>query len=166
MIGGHSHTNPATGFGDYKFLPTYVAGPDGDPVLVTQAYRYNTNLGEVVLGLQAKAGGGYDVVSSAGRYLPVSRDRGTHAEDPAIKALVQPYQDLINTYNNTVIGSTTVPIDTMSAFTEETNGANLQADASVWKLESEGIPVDVHLSGAMTNRTHRRRQRHRRRRTS
>ncbi len=37
-------------------------------------------------------------------------------------------------------------------FTQETNGANLQADASVWKLESEGIPVDFHLSGAMTNR--------------
>ncbi len=34
----------------------------------------------------------------------------------------------------------------MTAFTEETNGANLQADASVWKLESEGIDVDVHLS--------------------
>jgi hypothetical protein len=65
---------------------------------------------------------------------------------------VQPYQDLINVYNNTVIGSTTVPIDTNEAFTKETNGANLQADASVWKLESEGIPVDVHLSGAMTNR--------------
>ena len=67
-------------------------------------------------------------------------------------ALVQPYQDLINAYNNTVIGSTTVPIDTNEAFTQETNGANLQADASVWKLESDGIPVDFHLSGAMTNR--------------
>ncbi len=65
---------------------------------------------------------------------------------------MQPYQDLITAYNNTVIGSTTVPIDTIEAFTQETNGANLQADASVWKLESEGIPVDVHLSGAMTNR--------------
>jgi 2',3'-cyclic-nucleotide 2'-phosphodiesterase (5'-nucleotidase family) len=150
VIGGHSHTRPDTGYGDYKFLPTFVAGPDGSPVLVTQAYRYNTYLGEVVLGFLPDGSGGYDVVSSAGRYLAVNGS--TTPEDPEIVALVQPYQDLISVYNNTVIGSTTVPIDTNSAFTEETNGANLQADASVWKLESEGIPVDVHLSGAMTNR--------------
>ena len=150
VIGGHSHTNPTTGFADYKFLPTFVAGPDGTPVIVTQANRYNTYLGEVVLGLLPAAGGGYEVVSSAGRYLAVNGS--TTPEDPATVALVQPYQDLINVYNNTVIGSTTVPVDTNEAFTKETNGANLQADASVWKLESEGIPVDVHLSGAMTNR--------------
>jgi 2',3'-cyclic-nucleotide 2'-phosphodiesterase/3'-nucleotidase len=148
VIGGHSHTRPDTGFGEYKFLPTFVAGPDGTPVLVTQMYRYNTNLGEVVLGLLPKAGGGYEVVSTAGRYTSVP----TTNPDATIVDIVAPYQALITTYNNTVIGSTTVPIDTLEAFTQETNGANLQADASVWKLESEGIPVDVHLSGAMTNR--------------
>ncbi len=153
IIGGHSHTNPVTGFGPYKFLPTFVAGPGNVPVLVTQAYRYNTNLGEVVLGLLPDGSGGYKVVSRAGRYVPVVATGITPTvEDPDIVALVQPYQDLITAYNNTVIGSTTVPIDTNNAFTQETNGANLQADASVWKLESEGIEVDFHLSGAMTNR--------------
>ncbi len=153
VIGGHSHTNPVSGFGPYKFLPTFVAGPGNVPVLVTQAYRYNTNLGEVVLGLLPDGSGGYKVISRAGRYVPVVAT-GTSAtpEDAAIVSLVQPYQDQINIYNNTVIGSTTVPIDTLEAFTKETNGANLQADASVWKLESEGIAVDFHLSGAMTNR--------------
>ena len=56
IIGGHSHTNPSTGFADYKYLPTFVAGPDGTPVLVTQANRYNTYLGEVVLGLLPDGG--------------------------------------------------------------------------------------------------------------
>ena len=28
IIGSHSHTNPATGFGDYKYLPTIVADPE------------------------------------------------------------------------------------------------------------------------------------------
>jgi 2',3'-cyclic-nucleotide 2'-phosphodiesterase (5'-nucleotidase family) len=149
IIGGHSHTNPATGFGASKWLPTFVAGPDGSPVLVSQAYRYNSYLGEVVLGLLPDGAGGYETVSSTGRYIPVTT---AIAEDPSITALVAPYQTLINAYNNTVIGSTEAPIDTNSAFTQETNGANLQADASVWKLESEGIAVDVHLSGAMTNR--------------
>jgi 2',3'-cyclic-nucleotide 2'-phosphodiesterase (5'-nucleotidase family) len=149
VIGGHSHTRPDTGFGAYKFLPTFVAGPDGEPVLVSQAYRYNTYLGEVVLGLLPDGSGGYETVSAAGRYLAVASDT---PEDPETVALVAPYQALITAYNNTEIGQTTVPIDTNDAFTQETNGANLQADASVWKLESEGIPVDVHLSGAMTNR--------------
>lgn len=150
VIGGHSHTNPETAFGDYKFLPTFVAGPGNVPVLVTQAYRYNQYLGETVLGLLPDGDGGYETVARAGRYVKVSTT--AHPEDPAVKALVQPYQDLINAYNDTVIGQTTTPIDTQTAFTEETNGANLQADASVWKLENEGIDVDVHLSGAMTNR--------------
>ncbi|HEX9017292.1 MAG TPA: 5'-nucleotidase C-terminal domain-containing protein [Chloroflexota bacterium] len=150
VVGSHSHTNPATGFGDYKFLPTIVAGPKGAPVLVTQAYRYNSYLGEVVLGVRAKTSGGYEVVSRAGQYLAVT---SSTAEDPATKAIVDPYVTQINSYNDKVVGQTTAPIDTTKAFTEETNGANLQADASVWDLAKNGVgDVDFHLSGAMTNK--------------
>ncbi|HTP08184.1 MAG TPA: 5'-nucleotidase C-terminal domain-containing protein, partial [Anaerolineae bacterium] len=47
---------------------------------------------------------------------------------------------------------TTVPIDAASAYITETNAANLQADASVWKLNSTlPFPINFHLSGAMTN---------------
>jgi 2',3'-cyclic-nucleotide 2'-phosphodiesterase (5'-nucleotidase family) len=73
-------------------------------------------------------------------------------EDAATKAIVDPYVTAYAAYNNKVVGQTTAPIDALQAFTQETNAANLQADASVWKLEDEGIPVDFHLSGAMTNR--------------
>ncbi len=149
IIGGHSHTNPATGFGAYKYLPSIVVDPDGKPVVVTQAYRYNNTLGEVSIGLRALGGGGYEVVSQTGRYLSVAM---TTAEDPAIKAIVDPYVALLNTYNNTIIGQTTAPIDALQAFTAETNGANLQADAAVYELsDKNSIPVDFHLSGAMTN---------------
>ncbi len=152
VIGGHSHTNPSTGFGDYKYLPTFIAGPDNTPVLVTQANRYNTYLGEVALGLLPDGAGGYKVVSRAGRYIAVVATGATAtAQDPEIVALVQPYQNLITTYNNQPAGTTTAPIDTLTAFTSETNGANLQADSAVWKLEHSGVQVDVHLSGAMTN---------------
>jgi 2',3'-cyclic-nucleotide 2'-phosphodiesterase (5'-nucleotidase family) len=150
IVGSHSHTNPQYGFGAYKFLPTIIGDPDGKPVVINQAYRYNNTLGELVLGLRAKAGGGYEVVSQTGRYLSVAM---TTAEDPAIKAIVDPYVAVINTYNNTTVGQTTAPIDTIAAFTQETNGANLQADASVWELASKGFTdVDFHLSGAMTNK--------------
>lgn len=148
IIGGHSHTYPTTGFGAYKYLPTIIGGPNNTPVLVTQMYRYNAYLGEVILGVRAKAGGGYELVSRAGQYIAVS---STTPEDPEIKAIVEPYATQLKAYNDTVIGQTTVPIDTRQAFTQETNGANLQADASVYELAKNGITVDFHLSGAMTN---------------
>ena len=152
IIGSHSHTNPASGFGDYKFLPTILGSPDGSSVLISQAYRYNNTLGEVVVGLlpsETKWGSEYEVVSQAGRYISVAT---ATVEDPAVKAIVQPYADLLAAYNNVVLGDTDIPIDTMAAFTQETNGANLQADASIWKLRDAGIDVDFHLSGAMTNK--------------
>jgi 2',3'-cyclic-nucleotide 2'-phosphodiesterase/3'-nucleotidase len=152
VIGAHSHTNPATGFGAYKYLPSIVVDPDGKPVIVAQAYRYNNTLGEVVIGLHPLGGGAYEVVSQTGRYLTVTNTAPATAEDAATKAIVDPYAAQLTTYNNTVIGQTTVPIDALQAFTQETNGANLQADAAVYELETvHGIPVDFHLSGAMTN---------------
>ena len=75
IIGGHSHTDPSkqTAYsGAYKFLPTILAAPDGKADLVTQAYRYNNYLGEVVIGLRSNGSGGYDVVSQTGRYLAVT----------------------------------------------------------------------------------------------
>ncbi len=153
IIGGHSHTNPATGFGDYKYLPTIIGAPDGDPVLVTQAYRYNNTLGTVVVGMLPSdlEGASYKVVSRAGRYETVTMDT---PEDPAVKAIIQPYADLLAAYQATELGETITPIDALQAYTQETNGANLQADAAVWKLENEltGVDVDFHLSGAMSNR--------------
>jgi 5'-nucleotidase / UDP-sugar diphosphatase len=148
IIGSHSHTNPATGFGAYKYLPTYVLDPNNVPVIINQAYRYNNTLGEIFIGLRLKAGGGYEVVSRAGQYISV----GTSVvEDPAIKAIVDPYVTQLNVYNNTPAGKTAAPIDTTNAYIAETNAANLQADASVWELGSHGITdVDFHLSGAMT----------------
>jgi len=150
IIGGHSHTNPATGFGSYKYLPSLLANVDGAPVVVTQAYRYNNTLGEVVLGLKDLGSGNYDVVSQTGRYISVGTST---VEDPAVKAIVDPYVAMLNSYNATTIGTTTAPMDALTAFTEETTAANIQADAAVYELRNvHGIQVDFHLSGAMTNK--------------
>ncbi len=150
LVGGHSHTDPAVGFGAYKYLPTIVADANGNPVAIAHAYRYNNTLGEVSLGLLPLGGGNYDVVSQTGRYIKLAL---TDAEDPIIDAIVTPYTNMLAAYNNTVLGQTTVPLDALQAFTQETNAANLQADASVYELETKnGIEVDFHLSGAMTNR--------------
>ena len=151
VIGGHSHTSPTSGAGEYKYLPAQVPGPGGRPVLVTQAYRYNTFLGEVVLGMRP-ASGGYEVASAAGRSLAVNATTDPTVENPGIVSLAQPYVERLNAYTSRGIGSTTTPIDALAAFTEETNSANLQADAAVWKLEQMSVPVDIHLSGAVANR--------------
>ena len=153
IIGGHSHTDPSkqtAASGIYKFLPTIVGGPDNAPVIINQAYRYNNTLGEVVLGMRPDGSGGWEVASRAGRYISIAL---ADPEDTDLKDMIQPYVDLLAAYNNTEIGQTTVPIDALQAYTQETNGANLQADAAVWELEEHhGIPVDFHLSGAMSNR--------------
>ncbi|OGO29347.1 MAG: hypothetical protein A2136_02015 [Chloroflexi bacterium RBG_16_54_11] len=150
IIGGHSHTNPVYGFGPYRFLPTIVSGPGNTPVLINHAYRYNNTLGENILGLRPDGSGGWEVVSRAGRYITVALG---DPEDPTLKSMAQPYVDLLAAYNNTVIGQTEWPIDALDAYTQETNGANLQADAAVWELEARNaIPVDFHLSGAMSNK--------------
>ena len=56
------------------------------------------------------------------------------------------------TYTGTEIGQTTRRSTRCDAYTEETSGANLQADSAVWELTSNGVDVDFHLSGAMSNR--------------
>jgi 2',3'-cyclic-nucleotide 2'-phosphodiesterase/3'-nucleotidase len=147
IIGGHSHTNPQYGYGNYKYLPSIVADPNGKPVVINQAYRYNNTLGEVVMGLRAKAGGGYEVVSQTGRYLSVT---ASTLEDAATKAIVDPYVAALATYNTKIVGQTTTPIDSRNAYIAETSAANLQADAAMFELQSHGITPDFHLSGAMT----------------
>jgi 2',3'-cyclic-nucleotide 2'-phosphodiesterase (5'-nucleotidase family) len=149
IVGAHSHTNPANPEAPYRYLPALVPSPAGTPTLVHHAYRFNNTLGEVVLGLRRKAGGGFEVVTRAGQYLTVAM---TTPEDPAVKAIVDPYATALKSYNDRVVGQTTVPIDTLKAFTEETNGANLQAEAARFELAKHGISVDLHLSGAMTNK--------------
>ena len=126
-----------------------MGAPDNTPVIINQAQSYNYFLGEVVLGLLPKAGGGYEVVSRAGRDIA---NTTSVPEDAATKAIVQPYDDFLAIYKNQVIGQTTIPIDASNAYITETNAANLQADASIWKLnDTLTTTVDFHLSGAMTN---------------
>jgi 2',3'-cyclic-nucleotide 2'-phosphodiesterase (5'-nucleotidase family) len=152
IIGAHSHTDPSkqTAYsGIYKYLPAILAAPDGKPDLVTQAYRYNNYLGEVVIGLRLN-GSGYDVVSETGRYLAVTNTAPATVEDAATKAIVDPYAAVLAAYNNKVIGQTAAPIDTTNAYVGETNAANLQADAAMYELGTHGIVPDFHLSGAMT----------------
>jgi 2',3'-cyclic-nucleotide 2'-phosphodiesterase (5'-nucleotidase family) len=136
IIGGHSHS-----FLDPAVMVTSDINPDG--TLVAQAGRYALNLGKVNVGFIDG-----EVVLREGYLIPATE----MSVDPDMGAYLQPFVDDLNAYTGTEIGQTTAPIDALNAYTEETSGANVQADAAVYELTANGIDVDFHLSGAMSNR--------------
>ncbi len=136
IIGGHSHS-----FLDPAVMVTSDTNPDG--TLIAQTGRYAMNLGKVNVGFVDG-----EVVMREGYLIPA-----TEVEvDAEMEAYLEPFMDELDAYTSTEIGQTTVPIDALQAYTQETNGANLQADAAVYELETNGVTVDLHLSGAMSNR--------------
>ncbi len=136
IIGGHSHSyiNPAV-------MVTSETNPDG--TLIAQARRYATYLGKVNIGFI-----GDEIVMRDGYLLPA----GVLPVDPEMEAYLQPFVDELEEYTSTEIGDTTAPIDALEAYTEETTGANVQVDAAVYELTANGIDIDFHLSGAMSDR--------------
>jgi 2',3'-cyclic-nucleotide 2'-phosphodiesterase (5'-nucleotidase family) len=141
IVGGHSHTklNPAV-------LVTSDVNPEG--TLVAQTGAYAQYLGKVNIGLVSDGNGGYDVVFREG-YLLEAKDTITDTE---MVTYLRPFEAELAAYTGQVIGQTTAPINALTAYTEETTGANVQTDAAVWELTHNGIAVDFHLSGAMSNK--------------
>jgi 5'-nucleotidase len=136
IIGGHSHTmlDPA---------PMVTSDINTEGTLIAQAQRYAIYLGKVNVGWI-----GDEMVLREGYLIPA----GEAEPDPVLGTYLAPFLEEIDTYNATEIGETLVPIDALEAYTQETNGANLQADAAVFTLGEAGVDVDIHLSGAMSNR--------------
>jgi 2',3'-cyclic-nucleotide 2'-phosphodiesterase (5'-nucleotidase family) len=136
LIGGHSHSrlNPAE-------MITSDINPDG--TLIAQSQKYALYLGQVNVGFI-----GDEIVLREGYLIPAAEA----TPDPDLVAYLAPFIAEIDAYNGTAIGETEVPIDALEAYTEETNGANLQADAAIFELAQNGITADLHLSGAMSNR--------------
>lgn len=136
LIGGHSHSliDPAV-------MVSSAINPDG--TLIAQTGRYAMNLGKVNVGFI-----GGEVVLREGYLLSANEVPA----DAGMTAFLAPFEAELAAYTGTEIGQTEVPIDALQAYTQETNGANLQADAAVFELTDNGIDVDLHLSGAMSNR--------------
>jgi 5'-nucleotidase/UDP-sugar diphosphatase len=141
IVGGHSHTilDPAV-------MITSTVNPAG--TLVAQTGAYATYLGKVNIGFTGNDTDGYEVVFREGYLLPA----GDYEPDPTLTAYLEPFESELEAYTSQEIGQTTSPLDALEAYTEETTGANLQTDAAVWALSQQGIEVDFHLSGAMSNR--------------
>lgn len=137
IVGSHSHTKL-----DPSVMVTSTVNPTGTLIAQTQAYA--SYLGVVDVGFV-----GDEIVYRRGHLIAANTVITPNA---ALQTYLAPYQAEINVYNGTVIGKTSVPLDALKAYTEETNAANLQTDAAAWAMAKAGHPVDFHLSGAMANR--------------
>jgi len=136
IIGGHSHTKL-----DPAVMVTSDANPNG--TLIAQAQKYALYLGKINVGFLDG-----EMVLREGYLIPA----GEAEADPTLTAYLQPFVDELETYTEQEIGDTLAPLDALEAYTQETNGANLQTDAAVWELAAHGIASDFHLSGAMSNK--------------
>ncbi|MDM8521226.1 5'-nucleotidase C-terminal domain-containing protein [Anaerolineales bacterium HSG6] len=143
IIGGHSHTTL-----DPSVMVTSTVNPAG--TLVAQTYKYALNLGKVNIGFTGNVTDGYEIVFREGYLLPASEVSAT--TNVSMTNYLAPFETQLTSYTEQEIGSTTTPIDSLNGYTEETNNANLQTDAAVFKLAQEGVNVDFHLSGAMSNK--------------
>ena len=138
IVGGHSHTrlNPAV-------MVTSDINTEG--TLIAQAQKYALYLGKVNVGWIDG-----EMVLREGYLIPAAEAD----ENQEMADYLAPYIAEIEEYNATVIGESLVDIDGSEAYTEETNSANLQADSAIYELTTNGgLTPDVHLSGAMSNRS-------------
>ena len=143
IVGGHSHTKI-----DPAIMVTSTVNPTG--TLIAQTHKYALNLGKINVGFTGNITDGYEIVLREGYLLPASEVSAT--ADVSMTNYLAPFEAELETYTEQVIGYTTVPIDSLNGYTEETNGANLQVDAAVFELAQHGIDVDFHLSGAMSDK--------------
>ena len=141
IVGGHSHSRL-----DPAVMITSTANPEG--TLVAQARAYGQYLGKVNIGFTGNVTDGYEIVLREG-YLLEAEEVSTYV---TLTDYLEPFVISLTNYTEQIIGHTTVPIDSLNGYTEETNGANLQVDAAVFELAEHGVDVDFHLSGAMSAR--------------
>ncbi len=140
LVGGHTHTVVSP-----SVMISSTVNPTG--TLVAQAERNALYLGKINIGFTGTVTDGFQIAMREGYLIPAAEGD----VDAELQTYLHPYSLQIAAYKATSIGQTFTPLDALNAFTEETSGANLQADASVWELRQAGVTVDFHLSGAMSN---------------
>jgi 5'-nucleotidase len=136
IVGGHSHTplgeqpspNLPAGQGSY---PTVQKDPNGDTVLVLQAYQWGMVLGNIRVDFDA-----------AGRVVgwsdtpPIALDAG-FPDDPVMAAMIAAYRKPIEALANEVIGNSESGIP-RGAFAEESPMGNMIADSQLAYCKSMG----------------------------
>ncbi|HMO60099.1 MAG TPA: bifunctional metallophosphatase/5'-nucleotidase, partial [Roseiflexaceae bacterium] len=147
VIGGHSHTpmgpmvSPPV---DSRPYPEIIANPDGNPVIVAQAWEWGRWLGDLTLGFDAN-GLVTSVLGPPIEVLPsFAADQGF---ENRIAVLKQP----LDTLRNQVIGESAVLLDgdRANVRTKETNLGNLVADAMLERARADGAQIAITNGGGI-----------------
>ncbi|MQL50951.1 hypothetical protein GFC01_01420 [Desulfofundulus thermobenzoicus] len=145
VVGGHSHTKPDQ-------YPTVVTDSQyHTPTLVVQAGEYGRYLGRLDVsfdktGLVTNYGGGLLDITAKD-----ARGNYTYAVDQAVYDRLMSYKTPLETFKNTVVGSTQVALDgeRNNVRTRETNLGNLIADAMLEKGARAGAVMAIINGGGI-----------------
>lgn len=122
IVGGHSHTRiekPMT----------------NKETLIVQAWEHGKVLGVLDLWLQGKK-----IVRSEGRLIPIGPDH--QPPDPAVRGIVNRYQEQAAALLNEVIGEALVDLKAQGARSQETNLGNLVADILRQAMQADAALIN------------------------
>ncbi|MCS7061734.1 MAG: 5'-nucleotidase C-terminal domain-containing protein [Anaerolineae bacterium] len=160
IVGGHSHTflrTPPTSIvvapgatdtpaGPY---PTVVTAPDGNPVLIVQAFQWGRYLGNLNVTFSPTG----SVSAWSGNPIFMTN---TIPLDPVITNILSPtYTGPVAALGNTVVGTTTVDMPLTQASVNicrrvECLLGNFVTDAMLWKV-NQTLPISQHYQIALQN---------------
>uniref|UniRef100_A0A2A4K740 Protein 5NUC n=1 Tax=Heliothis virescens TaxID=7102 RepID=A0A2A4K740_HELVI len=135
VIGGHTNTflwngtspDAEQAAGSY---PTYVKQASGRSVLVVQAYAYTKYLGKLHLVFDSNG----EIVRADG--APILLDKSIPQDEDVLK-IVNKYRQNIHNVTETVLGHTSVILDSDRCQYAECNLGNMIADAMVYRYASD-----------------------------
>ena len=139
IIGGHSHTKVDP-------YPTFVTSPAGDPVAVVQAEDWGRYLGK--LDIVFDENGVVDIFKTEGELIFLDE---SIPEDPVTLAKLDVYAEALEEWKTTVVGQASVYLDGERPHvrTMETNLGNLICDATLERVESDGVEIAFQNGGGI-----------------
>lgn len=143
IVGGHSHTflssdDPAAA-GPY---PTLVNSPNGQTVLIVQAYQWGRYLGRFNVSFDDSG----HVRSWQG--APIRMDNGIPAAAD-VSALVAELNEPLHEIRNEIVGHSKTALGNATCRTGECALGNLIADIMLWRTAGEGSEIAIANGGGI-----------------
>jgi 5'-nucleotidase len=150
IVGGHSHTflsndDPGLSSGDPAAAgpyPTLVNSPNGQTVLIVQAYQWSRYLGRLDVSFDDSG----HVRSWQG--APIRMDNSI-PEDAGVSALVAELNEPLHEIRNEIVGHSKTALGNATCRTGECALGNLIADIMLWRTAGEGSEIAIANGGGI-----------------
>lgn len=143
IVGGHSHSllanRQAGAAGPY---PTVERGPDGQPVLVVQAFSWSRYLGQLEVVFDSQG------VPTSWQGEPRKLDAGV-APDETVAALIAGYDAPLQALRADVVGEAAGDFDLAGCIAGECAIGNLVAEALLWRRRGGGAEIAIQNGGGI-----------------